>query len=44
MIFDVCNTNGYIYNPLQISGGDTPNARKKQRGGKHCIHIIHPND
>jgi hypothetical protein len=44
MIFDVCNLNGYIYNPLQINGGDTPNARKKQRGGKHCIHIVHPND
>jgi len=44
MIFDICNVNGYVYNPLQANGGNTPNGRKKQRGGKHCIHIVHPSD
>lgn len=44
MVFDVCEAYGYTYNPLQIGGGHTPNARKKQRFGKHCIHITHKND
>jgi hypothetical protein len=44
MLYEVCEVHGYTYNPLQVGGGNTPNSRKKQRGGKHCVHITHPND